>query len=395
VGPKNPLVVCERITITGVALADILEARGGELVVAAMERIRARVPAYRDADGALLEDVRQHVVQHHELICQVLRRDSPPQPRELEFVARHAALRARRGILLGDFMEAFRAYNEVLWDAMEDESEALGAARAASLYIDLAATTASGAYLESEQLLAAGRDQVRRDLLEDLLAGTPPASAASLAAARDCGLEDGTRCLLVAALPVEAPEDERDLHSAAVALGKAAGGRVPALAVVRHGEIVVIRAVGASERPSLSKRLQRVKGLNIGVSTIQNGLGGIPDAYREASLAAGRVSGGGVLSLADMTPFEFLTLRSSGVARRLTDPVVAEFVREDRAKGGMLITTLEAYVAADLNVKAAAEALLIHVNTAHHRLGRIEEKTGRDLRRVMDIVDLLIAIRLP
>jgi sugar diacid utilization regulator len=75
--------------------------------------------------------------------------------------------------------------------------------------------------------------------------------------------------------------------------------------------------------------------------------------------------------------------------------VIAEFVRSDRAKGGMLIKTLEAYVAADLNVKAAAEELLIHVNTAHHRLGRIEEKTGRDLRRVMDIVDLLIAIRLP
>jgi hypothetical protein len=384
-----------RLQSVDVALADILEARGDELVVTAMERIRVRVPAYRDADDALLESVRDHVAEHHALICEVLRRGSPPQPRELEFVARHAALRARRGIPLADFMEAFRAYNEVLWDAMEDESQALGEARTASLYIDLAATAASSAYLESEQLLAAGRDRVRRDLLEDLLAGTPPASAASLAAARDCGLEDGARCLLVAAVPVEAPEDERDLHSAAAALGKAAGGRLPALAVVRHGEIVVIRAVGASERPSLSNRLQRVKGLNIGVSTIQNGLDGIPDAYREASLAAGRVSGGGVLSLADMTPFEFLTLRSSGVARRLTDPVIAEFVRSDRAKGGMLIKTLEAYVAADLNVKAAAEELLIHVNTAHHRLGRIEEKTGRDLRRVMDIVDLLIAIRLP
>ena len=377
------------------ALADILEARGDELIVAATERIRARVPVYRDADEALLASVHEHVAQHHGLVCAVLRRGTPPTPRELDFVARHAALRARRGIPLADFMEAFRAYNEVLWDAMEDQSEALADARAASLYIDLAATTASGAYLESEQLLAAGRDRVRRDLLEDLLAGAPPASAASLAVARDCGLEDGTRCLLVAALPVEAPDDDRDLHGAAAALGKAAGGRSPALSVVRHGEIVVIRAVGASERPSLSKRLARVKGLNIGVSTIQDSLDGIPDAYREASLAAGRVSGGGVLSLADMTPFEFLTLRSSGVARRLTDPVLAEFVREDRAKGGMLIKTLEAYVAADLNVKAASETMLVHVNTAHHRLGRIEERTGRDLRRVMDIIDLLIAIRLP
>jgi sugar diacid utilization regulator len=45
-------------------------------------------------------------------------------------------------------------------------------------------------------------------------------------------------------------------------------------------------------------------------------------------------------------------------------------------------------------VKAAAEALLIHVNTAHHRLGRIAERTGRDLRHLSDVIDLLIAIRL-
>lgn len=53
-----------------------------------------------------------------------------------------------------------------------------------------------------------------------------------------------------------------------------------------------------------------------------------------------------------------------------------------------------AYAAADLNAKAAAEELLIHVNTAHHRLGRIAEKTGCDLRRLSDAIDLLIAIRL-
>jgi sugar diacid utilization regulator len=55
---------------------------------------------------------------------------------------------------------------------------------------------------------------------------------------------------------------------------------------------------------------------------------------------------------------------------------------------------LLAYAAADLNAKAAAEQLLIHVNTAHYRLGRIAEKTGCDLRRLADVIDLLIAVRL-
>jgi hypothetical protein len=377
------------------ALTGTLHTRAGELVVAAMDRIQARVPAYRDADRELLAEVQEHLVAHHALMCTVLERDRPPSERELAFVARPAARRARRGVPLADFMEAFRASQEVLWDALDGHAEPLAAARAASRYIDLAATAASGAYMEAERLLQAGREHVGRDLLDDLLAGVPPGSAASLALARDCGLEGDTRCVLVAAVPVCAPPDERELQAAAATLAKAVGGSRPALTVVRHGEIVVVRAVAPAERPALGEALGRVTGLNIGASTVQDSLAGLPGAYREASLAAGRLRDGGVLSLAEMTPFEFLTLRSSRVASRLTDPAIAAFVHDDRARGGRLIDTLEAYVAADLNVKAAAARLLIHVNTAHYRLGRIEERTGRDLRRVTDLIDLLIAIRLP
>ncbi len=131
------------------------------------------------------------------------------------------------------------------------------------------------------------------------------------------------------------------------------------------------------------------------MSTVQPGRAALGDAYREASLALGRVvASGGVLSLADLTPFEYLTMRDDAVARRMVDPDIARFVAEDRAHGGMLIGTLVAYAEADLNAKAASEALLIHVNTAHHRLGRIAERTGRDLRRLSDVIDLLIAIRI-
>ena len=34
------------------------------------------------------------------------------------------------------------------------------------------------------------------------------------------------------------------------------------------------------------------------------------------------------------------------------------------------------------------------MNTAHYRLARIAERTGRDLRRVEDLIDILIAARL-
>jgi DNA-binding PucR family transcriptional regulator len=73
---------------------------------------------------------------------------------------------------------------------------------------------------------------------------------------------------------------------------------------------------------------------------------------------------------------------------------VRRFVEEDAAGGGALIGTLRAYAAANLNAKVAAERLYVHVNTAHHRLSRIAEKTGCDLRDLADVQELLIAIKL-
>jgi PucR-like helix-turn-helix protein/diguanylate cyclase with GGDEF domain len=394
-------------------IAAFLEARREELAEAALEAIRSRIPAYRDADPDLIEDVAGHIRAHHDFLCGVLRRGRPAEPRELAFVARHAALRARRGVALPDFLEAFRCYHNVVWEAILESAretdaadEALAAAGSVLDYVDLATTESSAAFLEAQQLLLADGDRIRRDLLEDLLAGRDPATAAALAAAHEAGLDGDAGCMVVAAVPTVPATDDgggAPLRRAANALATAIRGRTTPLAVTRHGEIVLVRAVADGERPALVAPIERAcadaavrpLALAVGVSTIQDGTGTLADAYREASLAVGRVTaGGGVLSLAELTPFQYLTMRDDAVARRMIAPEIERFVAEDRAHGGMLIRTLVAYADADLNAKAAAEALLIHVNTAHHRLGRIAERTGCDVRRLSDVIDLLIAIRL-
>jgi PucR C-terminal helix-turn-helix domain/GGDEF-like domain len=393
-------------------IAGALETRRDELVDAAWAAIRTRLPAYRHTDPATVADVLEHIRAHHDLLCAVLRRGRPAEPRDFRFVSRHAALRARRGIALEDFLAAFRCYHSIVWDAIVDAAhdaraptdDALATAGTVLRYVDVASTEASGAFLEAQQLLLADGDRVRRDLLEDLLAGRDPESAAGLAAARDAGLDASASCVVVAALPTAPPAEDAALRRAANALAAALrDSRRSPLAVTRHGEIVLVRAIRDGERPALVAPLEhacagpgtRALALAVGVSTVQRGLSTVGDAYREASLAVGRMAaGGGVLSLADLTPFEYLTLRDDAVARRMIDPRIERFVAEDRARGGSLIRTLVAYAEADLNAKAAAEALLIHVNTAHHRLGRIAERTGRDLRRLSDVIDLLIAIRL-
>jgi sugar diacid utilization regulator len=389
-------------------IADVLTARRDELLAAVVEAFLARVP---DAEPPLVEDARRHTAQHHDLLCDVLRRGRAVQPEELDFLERHAATRARRGMSLTEVLEAFLAYRTVVWDAVLEASagspaaadQALAATRTVLAYVDLATTRAGAACLDAQQRLVADSERVRRDLLEDLLEAGAPQTAAGLAAARAAGLDGYARFLLVAAVTTGPPDDDGALSRAVTALAAAIRGTAEPLAVTRQREIVLVRPCARDERPQLRSVLaeacERLASeglvLAVGVSTIHCGLEAVAAAYREASHAARRAAGeGGVLSLPELSAFDYLTARDDETARRLIPARITRFVSEDRAHGGHLVRTLLAYADADMNAKAAAERLLIHVNTAHHRLGRIAEKTGCDLRRLADVIDLLIAVRM-
>jgi DNA-binding PucR family transcriptional regulator len=197
--------------------------------------------------------------------------------------------------------------------------------------------------------------------------------------------------------------DEHALRSAASAIARAFGGAVLPLTVVRRDEIVIVAPEGGRDLQAVSEALRSSQGklseggipLAIGVSTVQRGLDRVPAAYREASAARESLdTHGGVVALPTFSAFDYLTLIGGDTARRLISEPVLEFVEQDLADGGELSRTLLAYVAADLNAKAASEQLHLHVNTAHYRLGKIAERTGCDLRSISDVLELLIAIKL-
>jgi len=393
-------------------IATMLAARRAELATESLREIRAAIPAYSAIDDpVILADVTEHVAENHDALRSSLVRGEPVTAQELAFIGPHAALRARRGVPLADFLQAFRIGHRVIWDAIvefaaEDEqaaAAALDAARLVMEFIDLASTHAAQAYLEAQQLLLAEGDRVRRDLLEDLLAGREPAPGPRLTAARAAGLESRGRCVLIAAVPVSPADDELALRSAASALARAAGGVLRPLTVVRQDEIVIVRALDGDDARRLTEPVERAQRdlaatgvrLAIGISTPLETTAGLPDGYREACAALESLPpGGGLMALPDLSAFDYLTLRSDGTVLRLLAPAVRRFVEEDTAGGGALTATLLAYASANLNVKVAAQRLYIHVNTAHHRLARIENKTGCDLRDLGDVQELLIAIRL-
>jgi hypothetical protein len=390
----------------------MLSGRHEELVEEALRRIRNEVPGYAVInDPDLLLDISVHVSENLDAWRACLLDGRPVTDADVDFVRPHAAERARFGISLADFLHAFRIGQRVVWDAIGDFAAtdqegrdiAVPIARSVLAFIDHASTHAAETYVMTQQLTVPGGDRVRRDLLEKLLAGREPAPGQELAIANGAGLRPGARWVLLVAVPVGGPIGDYPLRSAASAVARAAGGALRPLTVVLDDEIVIIRMLGSQDARSVAGPVRQslrdlaCEGveLAIGISTAFETRASVPDAYREACLALESLgSRGGVMSLPGLRVLDYLTLRGDATALRLVSPPIQRFVAEDSAAGGVLIRTLLAYVSADLNTKAAAELLSVHVNTARHRLTRIEERTGCDLRKLADVEELLIAIKL-
>jgi sugar diacid utilization regulator len=410
-----PSYACHKVSVAAEAspavmrIVAALRDREDELVDRGVAAIRAEIPAYTGIeDPAFVADIRDHVHQHNDALLRSLARQSPLTAEELLFVRPVATRRVGR-IPLGDFMHAFRLYNEVFWEAVldtvtDDESRAAALSMVAIVirYINVAATYASEAYLEAESLLRAQGERLRRDLLEDLLEGRPPAPGPKLGAAREAGLDPSQPCLLIVARAIGGATDEHGLRSAAASLARARGAAVQPLTVVRQDEIVIVAPAKGADVPALTETLSAIQSrladqgitLSIGVSTIQP-LDDLPAAYSEACHAVERLQeSGGVLALPTLRAFESLTLFGHETANRLVSPEIRRFVEEDVDGGGLLTTTLLEYVAADLNATVAAERLYVHVNTVRYRLKKIAERTGCDLRRLTEVLDLVIAVQI-
>jgi purine catabolism regulator len=71
----------------------------------------------------------------------------------------------------------------------------------------------------------------------------------------------------------------------------------------------------------------------------------------------------------------------------------SEIVLKRIADQPYLLETLRAYLSADLDITQAAEQLGVHPNSLRYRLARIEERLGRSIHSVPDLVDLALALR--
>jgi len=389
-----------------------IEARWQDLVDVTVEEIWAQVPAYsRSTDPALRSDLHRHVDAVFGVLLVCLREDRAAVRSDFDSTPEQARRRVEQGVQLSDFLHAFRIGQLHLWhgilEAVRDDPEA----RMAALLvvdkvmhmIEVGSTTAAEVYLEAQQHRVADQDRRVRDLFEDLLRRQTVSSGPKLSMLRSAGIEAAADLLVLSAVAVGPVADDRTVRLArsAVRAGRAQG--LDGLAATRQDEVVALLPVPSEGHAKVVCRLERAveelsrdgMQLSVGVSTVRGGLAEVPEAYAEAVLARRALAGRpGFLALSLLSTFDYLMLRDDETALRLVRPEVRRFVEDDLARGGALIATVEEYAACDLNAKIAAERLHMHANTAYYRLNKVAERTGSDLRRFADVLELMIAVRL-
>jgi sugar diacid utilization regulator len=393
-------------------IAAAMEDRMDGMVRSAVDAIWDQVPAYQaTGSGRFREEVAGHVRAVYRVFLAVLRDGRPARRQDFAVTREQATQRVALGITLADYLHAFRIGQLTLWQGVleaagEDlatRDAALGLVARLMQVIEMGSTVAAEAYIEAQQLELAESDRVRRDLLEDLLARRTATAGQKAGLLRTVGLGADTGLVVASAVPVGGAPDERTLRDAAAAVRRLADGAARGLAVVRQSEIVGVAPVAHGGAPAAVASLRRACAqlerrsirLAVGLSTVHVGVHEVPEAYAEARVARdGLGARAGVLALPLLSSFEYLVLREDETARRLIRPEVRRFVVDDLAAGGALIETLAEYAACDLNAKTAARRLHLHANTAYYRLERIAERTGCDQRRLADVVELLIAVRL-
>jgi PucR C-terminal helix-turn-helix domain/GGDEF-like domain len=386
--------------------------RVDELTTRAVAALRSDIPAYAAMeDDRFFDDVADQVSRHYQTKLSSFLEGRIVTLEDIAFVRGAATRRARAGFPLEDYLNAFRVGQQVIWDATVECANDSSVGREAALllagpqmrYVDFASTHAAHAYVEFQQYVLADADRERRDLLEHLLAGEMPLRGPLVGAAQRYGIGPDTRMLVVTAVIAGQAADLDAPHAASAALVRAGMHEPSTLVVVRQTEIVALPVLGPGGDPEkLCNRLEELQRrlgkegmpLAMGISTVASAVAELPRRYQEARSALECVVDGGVSALPRLSAFEYLALRSDDTARRLVDPQLRDFLADDRTRGGVLTATIRAFADADMNLRAAADVLQVHPNTAQYRLARIEERSGRNPRCVEHLVDLLVAIAL-
>jgi purine catabolism regulator len=376
-------------------------------VVQELARISGRPVALEGRDGRLLAyHAAGKVAPSREMIESIVRRDRPIVARWLRTTAEASPADPPTASY-----ELDSAWSRLVAPVIGRDgllgSVSLIAPRGSATPED-AQVTARGAaacavVLAREQAAATVRREVELDVLDEVLDGALRSEATLLQQAKRLGHDLLTSHVAVIARidsttagPVRASGSEErweGLEASIARIGTIRGGRVlwrirnnSAEFVLSAAEVGQERGLGLTLRDELVGLVRSggESAISLGVGTTRDGIAGIRRSHaeaRQALLLGRRMQGPGHLTLFGDLGVYRLIFAAEGLPE-LSDlyaQSLGELLAYDRQNNADLISTLDAFFAANGSPKEAAERLGVHRNTVLYRLDRIRDITGYDL----------------
>ncbi|HEY6762040.1 MAG TPA: helix-turn-helix domain-containing protein [Baekduia sp.] len=401
------------------AIGERIEARAGVLSEAIVRRIQAEILDYRvvDVTDPVLDEALEFTRTNLEWFVDVLHSDGTVSSEsELERVHLLAARRVHEGVSLESLQRALRIWGEVTWEAVlsstrpdepEEREVALELAGRIWRHVDRLSDAAAAAFVDE----IADRGLLRHEAMEGLLAGHGNAEwMRRLAKSAHVVLRENYVVIIIRAAqlphgeirqyPLAARAELDQIVAVARSRLRPAAG-LPLIGL-RQGDLVALYPVSvpddlhavAADCRAVAAALAG-SDVSIGMSGWAAGLQAITDSYGRAREAAeiGAVIGisDRALELEDVL-VDHLVL-SSDHAQQILSDILRPLVEYDRDRHAELVPTLKAYLDTGANLAHSAKDLMVHANTVAYRLRRIAELSGRDPRRLGDLLVLSLALK--
>jgi sugar diacid utilization regulator len=370
----------------------------------------AEVDGFRGIDDSRLHaEMRVLGTSHLETFLQAARTGAPSS-KALSEARERAVQRAREMLPLSALVHSYLIAQRVISASIAREAESNVPSRDAALALtamtfdyNIAVTAAMAqAYLEVVHGDLAELASARQELIDALLTNDPERRSALEERAIGLGFGPGRQLAAVVAVVVFEDEEEPSRPVApwaAQAIARCSGRpERSAFVVSRERDLVAVLDRGGShpvkvvlERAANTIRQTHSAELRAGVGIPFSGPAAFPESYREALRALRHTSAARpfVFGPDDVPLFDELTISAPEDAHSLIPEATRQLLADDSIR-----ETIEAFFTADLQVSVAAKALALHPNSLRYRLARIAELTGRDPRRLADLLELITALRL-
>ena len=339
------------------------------------------VRAARDAgvDPAMLGEYLRSVIE-------VARSGRRLSAVDVETCHYHGGEAANQGVALSAVLDLYLSATWRLWAdidtrATRSSAATVGAVAAAMFRAaDDAAEALAAGYEQAQRRTMRFEESLRREFVDDLLAGTGEADLMLERAAR-FGFNLAGAHQVTVARTGRRLVDAGPIHSRAEAHVLASVGRRDVIVATKGGLLVcVVPGTATDLAAGLIRTLEEAgEGpWRLGVGRPGRGPGGLVRSYGEAhqslELADRLDRAGSVAHYEELLPYRVLTA-DFGLVSELVTEVLAPL---QRARGGAepLIETLKTHIAESGNLSATARALHLSPRAVGYRLERIAQLTG-------------------